>query len=114
MGRYSHRKKLGLKYRMFFRFISGEELSSVMSTLGEMLSEEEIQVRSIVVLVVLGVHCLLQEMIREADQDGDGKVLTQLIRKTTEVGYAINIELFEHFTTISVQCWLEVILVLLI
>ena len=111
MGRCSHRKKLGLKYRMFFRFISGEELSSVMSTLGEMLSEEEIQVRSTVVLVV---HCLLQEMIREADQDGDGKVLTQLIRKTTEVGYAINIELFEHFTTISVQCWLEVILVLLI
>ena len=51
-----------------------------MSTLGEMLSEEEIQVRSTVVLVV---HCLLQEMIREADQDGDGKVLTQLIRKTT-------------------------------
>ena len=74
---------------MFLRFISGEELSSVMSTLGEMLSEEEIQVRSpveLVVLVVLVLHCLLQEMIREADQDGDGKVLTQLIRKTTEVG----------------------------
>ena len=80
---------------MFLRFISGEELSSVMSTLGEMLSEEEIQVRNtvvlvvlveLVVLVVLVLHCLLQEMIREADQDGDGKVLTQLIRKTTEVG----------------------------
>lgn len=41
------------------RYISSEELRSVMSTLGEMLSEEEIE-----------------EMIREADADGDGKVWT--------------------------------------
>ena len=38
-------------------FISSEELKNVMMTLGEVLSEEEIQ-----------------EMIREADADGDGKV----------------------------------------
>ncbi len=45
----------------FFRdgdgFISAEELSQVMSTLGENLSQEEID-----------------EMIREADMDGDGRV----------------------------------------
>jgi len=38
-------------------YISSDELRNVMSTLGEMLSEEEIE-----------------EMIREADADGDGKV----------------------------------------
>jgi len=38
-------------------FISSQELKNVMMTLGEVLSEEEIQ-----------------EMIREADADGDGKV----------------------------------------
>jgi len=38
-------------------FISAEELKSVMATLGETLTQEEIE-----------------EMIREADEDGDGKV----------------------------------------
>ena len=42
---------------MLYSFISSAELRNVMSTLGEMLSEEEID-----------------EMIREADVDGDGKV----------------------------------------
>ena len=41
------------------RYISSEELRNVMSTLGEMLSQEEIE-----------------EMIREADSDGDGKVIS--------------------------------------
>ena len=48
----SHKTKFSFK-----RYISSDELRSVMSTLGEMLSEEEIE-----------------EMIREADADGDGKV----------------------------------------
>ena len=42
---------------MFCSFISSEELKNVMLTLGEHLTEEEID-----------------EMIREADEDGDGKV----------------------------------------
>ena len=42
---------------VLFRFISSEELKNVMLTLGEHLTEEEID-----------------EMIREADEDGDGKV----------------------------------------
>ena len=42
---------------VFCRFISSEELKNVMLTLGEHLTEEEID-----------------EMIREADEDGDGKV----------------------------------------
>ena len=46
-----------IKYIKYFSFISSEELKNVMMTLGEILSEEEIQ-----------------EMIREADADGDGKV----------------------------------------
>ena len=41
-----------------FRFITSEELNRVMSTLGEKLSKEEVD-----------------EMIREADLDGDGKVI---------------------------------------
>ena len=41
----------------FPRFISSEELKNVMLTLGEHLTEEEVE-----------------EMIREADEDGDGKV----------------------------------------
>ena len=41
-----------------FRFITSEELNMVMSTLGEKLSKEEVD-----------------EMIREADLDGDGKVI---------------------------------------
>ena len=40
------------------RYITCEELTMVMSTLGEKLSKEEVE-----------------EMIREADIDGDGKVL---------------------------------------
>ena len=42
---------------VFCRFISSEELKNVMLTLGEHLTEEEID-----------------EMIREADEDGDGKM----------------------------------------
>ena len=40
------------------RYITCEELTMVMSTLGEKLSKEEVE-----------------EMIREADIDGDGKVV---------------------------------------
>ena len=40
------------------RFITSVELNMVMSTLGEKLSKEEVD-----------------EMIREADLDGDGKVI---------------------------------------
>ena len=43
-----------------FRFISPEELKAVMLTLGEVLTQDEIE-----------------EMIREADLDGDGKVCFQ-------------------------------------
>ena len=50
----------------FKRYISSDELRSVMSTLGEMLSEEEIE-----------------EMIREADADGDGKVRKISMHKTS-------------------------------
>ena len=46
-----------LLYMYFCRFISSEKLKNVMLTLGEHLTEEEID-----------------EMIREADEDGDGKV----------------------------------------
>ena len=41
----------------FIRYITCEELSKVMTTLGEKLSQEEVE-----------------EMIREADLDGDGMV----------------------------------------
>ena len=57
---------------MFGRFISSEELKNVMLTLGEYLTEEEID-----------------EMIREADEDGDGKVsfiLSQPMCTCTQVG----------------------------
>jgi hypothetical protein len=46
-----------LLYMYFCRFISSEELKNVMLTLGEYLTEEEID-----------------EMIWEADEDWDGKV----------------------------------------
>ena len=51
---------------VFCRFISSEELKNVMLTLGEHLTEEEID-----------------EMIREADEDGDGKVSFILSQPTS-------------------------------
>ena len=50
------------------RFISSEELKSVMLSLGEDLTDEEIQ-----------------EMMREADEDGDGQVERRIISKLLRI-----------------------------
>ena len=46
-----------IRILVHFSFITSEELSKVMTTLGEKLTQEEVE-----------------EMIREADLDGDGMV----------------------------------------
>ena len=63
-------------------FISSEELKNVMKTLGEVLSEEEIQ-----------------EMIREADADGDGKV--EVLLRFLFWTFPQNIKTFSEASSVS-------------
>ena len=68
---------------MLCSFISSAELRNVMSTLGEMLSEEEID-----------------EMIREADVDGDGKVKNIFAENIClEIQLSLKLEEFNVYLT---------------
>lgn len=65
-------------------FISAAELRHVMTSIGEKLTDDEVD-----------------EMIREADQDGDGRIDCMRSSFHTSTGTSVNICLREHTQTTS-------------
>lgn len=77
-------------YQVFDRdnngFISAAELRHVMTSIGEKLTDDEVD-----------------EMIREADQDGDGRIDCMSYRSTTFKGLHSNIHVDNEFVQLMMQ-----------